>query len=605
MSTTTNQQSLTMTVSATEPIAGTFPIELEGPGLYLLYGPPEAGKSNILDSLLFAYLRASGGMPKMERYRVGISFQAREKAKEAGGEAVGQITLPGLGGPAGVKVYESQIRKLPAPPTVQILDGSPFTQLTRNGLEDPKTKQAAELKAFAAITQVRAQAVQLVPEALVSDVKDLEAPADAGPDLLPEVAKKVAKRMHDLKGRVLDDAAATERKLNVCRDQADVQASEATVGAVDLERKALEQAEMQAAELRISRRGRERAEEQQARFRALQPGQRPDASEVRHQLANARQRLEAEIDQASEGLPPEPDVQKARDAADAAAGRIGDLERSVASIRTGIADLEAQIALLRENLARQETRRSEALKALDSAQQLQDETTKAYTAWTIQKANHDQRKARVASQQREVEGLEQQARAIAEQQRQWDERQALIERPIDGPEQAEVDAALEAVNTQRAKVEMARRKEREATRQAEEATLALTLKGQVETAELYKEAATNGLKARIGAVLTERKIDGWSIEDGVLMCHSPKAGKLIPFSDLSRSTQDTAALRLYIEQMPVEASAQFHLILLPQEAFDGTTASQRQEMAKIAEQSGRYVLSAMVSEGQELKIVKV
>lgn len=599
------KQSLTMTVSATEPIAGTFPIELEGPGLYLLYGPPEAGKSNILDSLLFAYLRASGGMPKMERFRVGISFQAREKAKEAGGEAVGQITLPGLGGPAGVKVYESQIRKLPAPPAVQILDGSPFTQLTRNGMEDPKTRQAAELKAFAAITQVRAQAVQLVPEVLASDVKDLEAPADAGPDLLPGVAQRVAKRLHDLKGRFLDDAEATGRKLNVCRDQADVQAMEASVGAVSVEQAALAAAEEKAAELRISRRGRERAEQQQAQFRALQPGQRPEASDVQHQLANARQRLEAEIDQASEGLPPEPDVKEAQTAVADAVRWLSDGDQRIANCQTVIARLEAQLAAERKDLALYKDQRVGGVEDLASAQKAHDEAVKAHTAWQVQKANHDQRKARVASKQREVEGLEQQARAIAEQQRQWDERQALIERPIDGPEQAEVDAALEAVGLQRAKVEMARRKEREVNRQTEEATLALTLKGQVETAEAYKDAATNGLKARIGAVLAERKIDGWSIEDGVLMCYSPKAGKLIPFSDLSRSTQDTAALRLYIEQMPVEASAQFHLILLPQEAFDGTTSAQRQEMARIAEQSGRYVLSAMVSEEMDLKVVKV
>lgn len=600
-----SKHSLTMTVSATEPIAGTFPIELEGPGLYLLSGPPEAGKSNILESLLFAYLRASGGNPKIDRYRVSVAFQARENARTSGTEAVGQITLPGLGGPAGVKVYASQIRKLPAPPTVQILDGTPFLQLTRNGLEDPKTRQAAELKAFAAITQVRAQAVQLVPEALASDVKDLEAPADAGPDLLPDIAKRVGKRLHDLKGRFLDDAAATERKLNVCRDQVDVQASEAAVGAVEAERKALEQAEMQAAEFRISRRGRERAEEQQARFRALQPGERPNASDVQHQFANARQRLEAEIDQASEGLPPEPNVVQAQTAVQDATALLESCVRRVNDTRSEIARLEAQLAVLREREIQESGYCILSEKDVQDAQKALQSTQEAHAAWQVKKASHDQRKARVASQQREVDGLEAQLRNVAEQQRQWDERQALIERPIDGPEQAEVDAAIEAVNAQRAKVEMARRKERELNRQAEEATLAHVLEVQTTTAKAYEDAATGGLKARIGAVLAERKIAGWSIEDGVLLCHSPKAGKLIPFSDLSRSTQDTAALRLYIEQMPVEPSAQYHLILLPQEAFDGTTASQRQEMAKIAEQSGRYVLSAMVADDGELKVIKV
>ena len=601
----TSKHSLTMTVSATEPISGSFSIDLEGPGLYLLSGPPEAGKSNILESLLFAYLKASGGNPKIDRYRVGVSFQAREKARANGAEAVGQITLPGLGGPAGVKVYESQIRKLPAPPTVQILDGTPFTQLTRNGLEDPRTRQAAELKAFAAITQVRAQAAQLVPESLASDVRDLEAPADAGPDLLPDVAKRVAKRMHDLKGRFLDDAAATERKLNVCRDQADVQASEAAVGAVGAEQKALEQAEMQAAELRISRRGRERAEEQQARFRALQHGERPSSAELLDQLSSARELLDAEIDQASEGLPPEPNVVKAQTVVQEATALLENCVRRVNDTRSEIARLEAQLLVLRERETQESGYCTLTEKDVQNAQNALESTQEAHAAWLVRKASHDQRKARVASHQREVDGLEAQIRTVAEQQRQWDERQALIERPIEGPEQAEVDAALEAVVAQRAKVELARRKERDVARQAEEAMLAHVLEIQTTTAKAYEEAATGGLKARIGAVLAERKIDGWSIEDGVLMCHSPKAGKLIPFSDLSRSTQDTAALRLYIEQMPVEPSAQYHLILLPQEAFDGTTASQRQEMARIAEQSGRYVLSAMVADDGELKVIKI
>jgi hypothetical protein len=57
--------------------------------------------------------------------------------------------------------------------------------------------------------------------------------------------------------------------------------------------------------------------------------------------------------------------------------------------------------------------------------------------------------------------------------------------------------------------------------------------------------------------------------------------------------------------MTVEPSAEYHLILLPQEAFDGTTSAQRKEMARIAEQAGRYVLSAMVSEEHELKVVKI
>jgi energy-coupling factor transporter ATP-binding protein EcfA2 len=601
-----SKHSLTMTVSATEPISGSFPIELEEPGLYLLSGPPEAGKSNILESLLFAYLKASGGNPKIDRYRVSVAFQARENAHKAGAEAVGQITLPGLGGPAGVKVYESQIRKLPAPPAVQILDGSPFTLLTRNGLEDPRTRQAAELKAFAAITQVRTTAAALVPDALAGEVKDLEAPADVGPDLLPDVAKRVAKRMHDLKGRFLDDAEATERKLNVCRDQADVEVQKASVGSVEQERLALATTEEKAAEVRIARRGRERAEQQQAQFRALQPAERPDGRDIQNSLAEARKRLEEEIEQASEGLPPEPDLVEAREEYDEAISWLDNCNRVISSTEADIARLQAQLNAARDKLTLWHNDKLQYEREVESARQAQDQVQAAHAAWVLRKIAHDQRKARVASQQREVDGLEQQARSIADQQRQWDERQRLIDQPVEGPEQADVDVALQAVASQRAVVEMARRKEQEGLRMLEEARLAHLLETQTECAKVYAEAATSGLKTRIGQVLAARAIAGWSIEDGVLMCHSPKAGKLIPFSDLSRSTQDTAALRLYIEHMPVEPSAQYHLILLPQEAFDGTTAAQRREMSRIAEAAGRYVLSAMVAEeGSDLKVVKI
>jgi hypothetical protein len=261
--------------------------------------------------------------------------------------------------------------------------------------------------------------------------------------------------------------------------------------------------------------------------------------------------------------------------------------------------------MLRERLVQEQKRRDEHTKAVEAAQAQLSDVMASHAEWVTQKAHHDQRKARVAAAQRDVDGLEQQARAIADQQKQWDERQRLIDQPVDGPELADVEAAQQAASAQREVVEVARRKERELFRQAEEALLAHKLEIETLTAQQYEQAATSGLKALIGNVLAARKIDGWHIEDGVLMCHSPRVGKLIPFSDLSRSTQDTAALRLYIEHMPVEPSAQYHLILLPQEAFDGTTSQQRREMSRIAEAAGRYVLSAMVSEDGELKVVKV
>jgi hypothetical protein len=586
---------LTMTVSATEPIAGTFPIELEGPGLYLLSGPPEAGKSNVLDSLLFAYLKASGGNPKAERYRVSVSFEAREKAPEA----FGQITLPGFKGPAGIRVYESQIRKLPAPPTVQILDGTPFTLLTRSGLDEPKARQAAELRAFATITQVGAIASQLVPEGMAADVEGIQS------GLLPDVAASVGKRLHALKGRMLDDAAAVERKLTACRAQADKEASEAVVGTVAEEQAALTLAEEQAAEIRLARRGRERVEQQVAQWRALQPAERPDEAEAQQRLDDARKGLAQTLEQASAGLPPAPDIRSAQNTVHAAGVAMAACEQRCTDTQTEIVRLELQLAALRAQAERYAAEREASAQALHAAQEALEETKTAHAEWLRRKMVHDHRKARMVEQQREVDGLEQQVRAIAEQQRQWDERQAMLERPIDGPEQADVDSALVAVTAQRGKLALAERRDREVARQAEDAELRQKLEHMLGQAEAYRVAATTGVKTRVGDVLAGHKIDGWSIEDGILLCHSPRAGKQIPFSDLSRSTQDVAALKLYIQHMFTDPECQYHLILLPQEAMDGTTDEQRRAIAEIAAASGRYVLSAMVSEQKDLKVIKV
>lgn len=154
-------------------------------------------------------------------------------------------------------IYESQIRRLPAPPAVQILDGTPFVQLTRNGLKSPDARQAAEREAFATIIQERCTAAALVPAEMAVDVKHLELPE---PALLHEVSDSVWKCLHAIKGRWKDDAAATERKLNVCRDQADVEAGKANVGTLGAEQEVLKRLEGVVTDKRIAHRGRERDE---------------------------------------------------------------------------------------------------------------------------------------------------------------------------------------------------------------------------------------------------------------------------------------------------------------------------------------------------------
>lgn len=361
-------KTLTMTVSATEPISGTFPITLEGPGLYLLDGPPEAGKSNILDSLLFAYLKANGGDPKRDRFRVAISYQAAEKASQSGAEAVGQVTLPGINGTqAGVKIYASTIRRLPAPPAVQILDGTPFVQLTRNGLTDPKTRQPAELKAFASITQVRCTTADLVIEDMRGDVADLDVPAGEPLDLLPDVGEKVRKRFHALNGRFEDDAAATDRKLTVCRAQADKEAAEANVWTVAKEQERLMEAEQAAVEVRMARHGRAKEDAQRRDFAAIQPATRPDVTPVLQRLEEARaesaQRIEeartllaAELDHAAEGTGEEPPINDAEMAYIRATRVVNGTREVIAQMDKELSELEEIIAKKRADKQAAEAR---------------------------------------------------------------------------------------------------------------------------------------------------------------------------------------------------------------------------------------------------------
>lgn len=592
---------LTMTVSATEPISGTFPIELDGPGLHLLEGPPEAGKSNILDSLLFAYLKATGGDPKRDRYRVNVSFQAQVNARNIGAEAVGQITLPGLKGqPSGVKIHESTVRRLPAPPAVQILDGTPFKDLTRNGLTDPKNRQSAELKAFAAITQVRATPKDLVPEDMTDEVAHLANEAE----LLPEVADKVRRTLHALKGRWLDDAAATERKLNVCRDQADVEADKADVGTEVQERQSLAQAEKDATEIRIARATRVQKEQNREQLLAVHSS-RPSTGDLVARLEAAKSELDSHIDAAADGLPPEPDIDTATVGVISAERHLRHANEATDEAQARIIELEQQLAVARVQLQMRKESQERANEAVDKAKQALVAVETTHNAWMAQKASYDARKATVAAAQRTVDDLATQLRQAEKRAHEWDARQALIDAPIVGPDQDEVTAAMAKVDEFRARAELGKRKDAEGARKIEEAMLAAKHAGQLETAARYEHAAIDGLKAKISQILTARRIDGWAIEDGVLMCHSPRQGMLVPFSDLSRSTQDMAALKLMLQQMPVEPSAEFHLVLVPQEGFDGTTESQRVELSRIARDAGRYLLSARVVESGDLKVVRV
>lgn len=584
-------KALTFQIRSIGPL-GSFRGTLPGPGLHLLMGPPESGKSTIERALTLA---AKEGASKADAQRARLDVSWDAEAAPGRGLPEGQVMLPGIGGGiAGVNLRaDGRVTRLPDPPAVSMLAGDQFIALTRHGLVAPDTARAAELRAFAEITGITAGPAALVPP------ERLEFFADIAEGPLAVVAEEVRKRGHALKGRALDDAAALERRVNVLRDAADKDAARAGAPTVAEAQAAQRRAEEDAARVRIDRRGRVRAEEERNQMRALHPAERPDPGAAQAWAANARTKLDALLSEAAEGLPPEPDVKEARDLATVALALANKVEADLVALRARIAELLRQEAV---EAARLETLTAEASKAERNATSVEV----AHGVWQGRAATHAERMAAIDEARREVETAEASATDAARRAETWDRQAALLASPVAGPTQADVDAAEVNADHARALVELAKRAEAEAARAAEEQRQTEAFRAAQALAEEYEGIATTGLRARIQGALEAASITGWGISDvGALTCADPaRGGELVPFGSLSGSTKDAAAMGLILAHAGEAGPSRYLVMLLPQEVADGMIPEQLAGLAKLAQQRGVYIVGGKVAEGA-LRIVTV
>lgn len=580
---------LTATVRNVGP-HGSFKLTLPAPGLHLLMGPPESGKS-YLERALTAAVEASG-KKDVDRLRVEVSWDAKVTAGR--GLPEGQVTIPGLtGGAAGINLRaDGKVTRLPDPPAVTLLAGDQFAALTRHGLVGEKERNAAELKAFADITGIRTTPATLVPiehEAAFAHLPE-------GP--LAAVAEDVRKTGHALKSRALDDAAALERKVNSLKETADKGPFKDAL-TVDAALAAQRRAEEAAAQLRIDRRGRVKAEAEREQHRALHPETRPDPAAAVEKAKAARASLNALIDAATEGLPPEPDLEAAADQAVITLARVQRATTELEALRQKIADLQKAEAVAVAGLVRLEADATAAVAARQS-------TELAHAAWTVKSEAYRERAQAIRDARKACDDAEADALGAEQRASAWDSRAALLASPIEGPEQAEVDAAGEEVTRAVAAVDLARRAHAEAIRAADEELQTEALGIARERAETFETIATTGLRARIRAVLEAADIKGWGIGDnGALQCADPaRGGDLVPFAALSGSTKDAAAMSLILAHATEEGEGRYLVMLLPQEVADGMIPAQLSALSEIAKERGVYIVGGKVADG-ELRIVSV
>ncbi len=580
---------LTATIRSVGPHKS-FKLTLPGAGLHLLLGPPESGKS-YLERALTAAVEA-GGKEDVRRLRVEVSWDAKTTAGR--GLPEGQVTIPGLtGGAAGINLRaDGRVTRLPDPPAVTLLAGDNFAALTRHGLVGEKERNAAELRTFAEITGITTAPTALVPIEQSSFFEDIP----EGP--LSQVAEEVRKRGHALKARALDDAAALERKVGILKAAADKGPFTNAI-TVDTALSAQRRAEEVAAQLRIDRKGRVKAESERELHRALHPETRPDPAVAVEKAKAARAALDTLIDSASEGLPEAPDVESARDLVTVTAGNVTRGDQELTDLRQRISDLQRAEAVAASSLERAKADAVAAEKAVQAAEL-------AHATWQVKADAYKERAQAIRDARKACDDAEADAHGADQRARAWDARDALLASPIEGPEQEEVDAAAVEVERAIAAVDLARRAYAEAIRAADEESQTEALNAARERAETFETIATTGLRARIRAVLEAADIKGWGIsDDGALTCADPaRGGDLVPFSALSGSTKDAAAMGLILAHATEQGDGRYLVMLLPQEVADGMIQAQLSALSTTAKERGVYIVGGKVADG-DLRIESV
>lgn len=583
------------------------------PGCNDIVGGPGAGKSTILAALELAEQMKDA--PKGAAFQLRLQVRDGASAKGRKRQAVGQLRMPGVEGPAGYDLTPAGgVVALESLPRIHFLPGRAFAELTRHGRAAPETADKAELKAFGDLTGIETTPEALAPPELAELVSLID------PGRLTTVQESVRKVYNDAGKRAEDDAAAIQRKIDALRLNEDPEALKAE-GTIEDEKSSLEAAEKAASRVRMTRYGREEREAQRAQFAAIQQATRPDVTPIlqrmeeaqqagKERLEAARQALATAIDAVGEGAGEEPQVEAAELVALRADRAVAATQKAITGYSETIADLQRQIDEQTTMRTAAEARLDEQQKAVLTARESLNEATQAHERWETAKAQADQRKAAVARAQKAVEivevetrqterSLEAQADAVEQAAKEWDERQKLIDVP---PASAEVlDAeqkTLDAVAVHRVRVQNAERKAKETARKAAEDALSIELEHKTTEAGAYRHAAGEGLQERIAQVLSEAGIVGWSILDGVLCCTDETTGKARPLRDLSASLRDTAVAELMIARAKIP-DGRVGVLVQSQEATEGKVIRQRIALDAIAKAHGIHVIGARHDDAEE------
>jgi hypothetical protein len=156
----------------------------------------------------------------------------------------------------------------------------------------------------------------------------------------------------------------------------------------------------------------------------------------------------------------------------------------------------------------------------------------------------------------------------------WDQRKAILETPITGATQADVEKASLRVQEARQELERARATQRwqEAAQQVKQAQEARDTANSL--AKKY-ETLAQGVTGRLSLLLEKAGLKSLTVSEGKL-CYVHEGGKLEPFTDLSFG-QRTRAIMPLLEKREWP----YGIIVLPRTFYDGLDGEARKEVGEI------------------------
>ena len=103
---------------------------------------------------------------------------------------------------------------------------------------------------------------------------------------------------------------------------------------------------------------------------------------------------------------------------------------------------------------------------------------------------------------------------------------------------------------------------------------------------------SEGIPARVAAILAEKDAPGWGIKDGLVCADPDRGGELVPFSALSDGRRLQAAVDLALRGRAEEA-----ILVLPQERGSQLDPKAWAQLSAMAADRKVYILSAVLGEG--------